>query len=311
MQVKNFIKRLEQALKEKTDRIENLGDDRDDMVFLESCLTQWEFKSLLTEYKKFRHKEEISSHHKPFCDFLNKRYWRVCGTPAQHAAYSHASAICETLASLLAPYAKRSYTDLLMPDADKNAVNERVSDEEKWNRLRLQLRDGIETREQLVSMVQKIPHDAREKYLKLFSLDELNKIILEDRAFKIAVKEKQAYNGDENHDAAVLYLFTSLYRRRLDARAYESASLFGISLGYTRKQKKDASCIPFDFLIEGGKVADFEAYMKRVAFTDMRGALTQKDSDLGTITSQFFALVNPEYQLEIARLAVKPSMLTR
>jgi len=285
----------------------DINNDKDNLLYLESQLALNEFQQLV---RYFKHNEELGHYYSlelegnvdPIKAFLKKRYQRIRDTPAMYEqAQTPANQLCIYLATSLATAISETKESLLAPQLTigaKSAKSIAVPEDDGWGRIRSSLCGDIHHREQLVNAMLKYPMEAREKFLNLFSLEDLTRYVLEGETYKNAVKNKNAYTGDEAHDGAVLLLFTIFYRKQLELRDYENAGLFGWNWGkgYSRKEKLDASFIPYNFLMEGGKLADFEGYMKKINFVELRGALTQTESDLGTLANQFLLVTTPEYR---------------
>jgi hypothetical protein len=311
MKLRRYIGKLKKKLPVITEKSE-VENDKDNLLYLESQLTLSEFYQLtesLTQLPQY-YRLEITDHLEPFQNFLSRRFERNQNTPAMALIDSPGNRLCTAIAVSLSDHAKEPGERSLKPSTvNLDAVNAATGPdgEDGWNRLRAVLRGDVRSREQLVTAIQKYPVEAREKYLQLYTLDELTRLILQGDEYINAVKNSSAYNGNEAHDSSVLFLFTIYYRRQLESRQYESAGLFGWRwTGYLRKDKLDASYVPYSFLLEGGQLADFEGYMKKVNFAELRGALTQKDSALGTLTNQFLQVTTPDYRKVEAISTFKP-----
>ena len=158
----------------------------------------------------------------------------------------------------------------------------------------------------------------RSQWLNLLQnapVEELKKVMLQGRTVSAACSDSSIYTGNEVHDRAALVLFVYLYRLDLINRdskfnvkssigswvswatRYDTAAI----TGYDKDTKLLASLKLLDFLLSDESLLNAEAHLTSLCDFKFYGALTQTNSDLGTLTRQTIARSKELSQFEPAR----------
>lgn len=166
------------------------------------------------------------------------------------------------------------------------------------------------TREELIQKLEKYPHNLRERYLANIPCERLHAILCEgNQKLSVVVSRQSIYTGQESYDSALIYAFVYLYSMELDNRKEEYLGLFGSYVGsyaggFSKTQKQQGVKIPKLFLEQDGKLNEYEEYLNRSEFDNIRNTLQSSfliPDTLTTISNQIIKLSKLAYISEIQK----------